>query len=31
MLFIDLHGHPSNKGSFLYGNSFEEILYQTES
>jgi hypothetical protein len=28
LYYFDFHGHPSFKGSFVYGNATEDIVYQ---
>lgn len=31
LFYFDFHGHPSFKGSFLYGNAIDDIAYQAET
>ena len=31
LYYFDYHGHPSFKGSFMYGNAIDEIAYQAET
>ena len=31
LFFFDIHGHPSLKGSFMYGNAIDDIAYQAET
>lgn len=31
LFYLDFHGHPSFKGSFLYGNAIDDIAYQAET
>ena len=31
LFYFDFHGHPSYKGSFLYGKAIDEIAYQAET
>ena len=31
LYYFDFHGHPSFKGSFMYGNAIDEIAYQAET
>ena len=30
-IFVDLHGHASKRGCFIYGNHFDDITIQTEN
>lgn len=31
LYYFDVHGHPSQKGAFLYGNAIDELPYQAET
>ena len=30
-IFVDLHGHASKRGCFIYGNHFDDLAVQTEN